>query len=480
MCVVIIVTLIVLYTVYVQLYNSTILPVIFHINVHHTYTLYIYLLHVYLLLFRFEMGFEYQMKSILRNVRRDRQTILFSATMKKCIEGFAVDVLDSRSMARIVVGSIGQVNSDINQLVECIHTEGEKYTWLTEHLNEWLVDGKVLIFVSSKAGSEELCSRLNKYYAQFQYLNIGGIDRIHGDIQQQERDQVIKRFKTSKPDDNSVESLGSVGTGKGAKGSYCSVLIATDVASRGLDIKDVRTVVNYDIPKNIDTYVHRIGRTGRMGVNGVVPGTAYTLMLLDPKHRDASVALGADLVRNLRNAHMEIPPQLLKLMEANPAGNRRTGPGRSGRSGTGTAAVGGVGSGNVNPTMTSAMLAGNYTNMDKGYGTARPTGTSVSSSGAGSESGGITQETPNTTTSNTSFEVSAAVPAVTGTVTTTKRSRFSSATPVLNGFVAASKPTIPTQIPTHIPPPPPTVACTDTTSTIGGTIPVKKRSRWDT
>lgn len=84
--------------------------------------------------------------------------------------------------------------------------------------------------------------------------------------------------------------------------------VATDVASRGLDVKDIRTVVNYHVPKNIETYVHRIGRTGRMGREGIVPGTAYTL--LSPQNGSFAV----DLVQNLRLSSQAVSPSLQRCV----------------------------------------------------------------------------------------------------------------------------------------------------------------------
>ena len=97
----------------------------------------------------------------------------------------------------------------------------------------------------------------------------------------------------------------------GNKGST-RCLVATDIASRGLDVKDIRTVINYEVAKNIETYVHRIGRTGRMGVDGVVPGTAFTL--LTPKESSFAV----DLVQNLTLSQQSVSPELLRLAQSDP------------------------------------------------------------------------------------------------------------------------------------------------------------------
>jgi ATP-dependent RNA helicase DDX42 len=202
----------------------------------------------------FEMGFEYQMRSIVNNIRPDRQTLLFSATMKKKVEGFAREMLTNP--VRIVVGTIGMANPDIKQLVEMVNNDNDKWCWLSSRADEFVAEGKVLIFVLSKKGVEELALSLQNYFKSRQ-LDIG-VECLHGDKLQSERTSVMKKFSKSN--------------------SNTTILVATDVAARGLDVKDIRTVINYDVAKNIETYVHRIGRTGRMGVDGIVPGTSYTLV----------------------------------------------------------------------------------------------------------------------------------------------------------------------------------------------------------
>jgi ATP-dependent RNA helicase DDX42 len=84
----------------------------------------------------FEMGFEYQMRYIVNNIRPDRQTLMFSATMKKKVEGFARDIL--RDPIRIVVGAIGQANPDIRQLIEIVRDSNDKWQWLITHADEFL------------------------------------------------------------------------------------------------------------------------------------------------------------------------------------------------------------------------------------------------------------------------------------------------------------------------------------------------------
>ena len=278
----------------------------------------------------FEMGFEYQMLSIVNNIRPDRQILMFSATMKKKIEGFARELL--RKEVRILVGKPGQANADIMQRAEIVQNDEAKWNWLRANIDEFAAEGKVLIFVLSKQGTEELTTQLRNSFRSRQ-LEIN-VDCLHGDKDQAVRSKIMQQFKYSR-ESNKPDAL--------------TILVATDIASRGLDVKDIRTVVNFDVAKNIETYVHRIGRTGRMGIEGVTPGklkhefspflfynfvpsfvhlflllfiiclnliifvppvgTAYTL--LTPK--DGSFAV--DLMQNLNLSMQPVSAQLLQLAQ---------------------------------------------------------------------------------------------------------------------------------------------------------------------
>ncbi|KAG5190312.1 putative DEAD/DEAH box RNA helicase [Tribonema minus] len=208
----------------------------------------------------FDLGFGYQMRSIVDQVRPSRQTMLFSATFKRKVEQLARDVLTDP--VRINVGHAGAMtsNEDIRQVVHVLPSDAAKWSWLTSELPGFVANGKVLIFVSSRAGCEELC----KSIAKDRRLQVE-VGSIHGDKDQTDRETTLRAFRQGK----------------------INVLVGTDVASRGLDIKDVNTVVSYDMAKNIETHIHRIGRTGRMGKEGVHPGAAYTLFT--PKHVSAAL-----------------------------------------------------------------------------------------------------------------------------------------------------------------------------------------------
>uniref|UniRef100_A0AAQ6ABL3 ATP-dependent RNA helicase DDX42 n=1 Tax=Amphiprion ocellaris TaxID=80972 RepID=A0AAQ6ABL3_AMPOC len=224
----------------------------------------------------FDMGFEYQVRSIASHVRPDRQTLLFSATFRKKIERLARDILVDP--IRVVQGDIGEANEDVTQVVELLLSGSDKWGWLVRRLVEFTSSGSVLIFVTKKANCEELATNLTQ-----EGYSLG---LLHGDMDQSERNKVISDFKKKN----------------------LPILVATDVAARGLDIPSIRTVVNYDVARDIDTHTHRIGRTGRAGEKGV----AYTLLT----SKDTTFA--GDLVRNLEGANQSVSKELMDLAMQNP------------------------------------------------------------------------------------------------------------------------------------------------------------------
>lgn len=211
------------------------------------------------------------MRSICDHVRPDRQTLLFSATFKKRIEKLARDVLIDP--IRVIQGDLGEANEDITQHMFVFTNPLHKWNWLLCKLVQFLSDGSVLIFVTKKADAEQVANNL--VLKEYQVL------MLHGDMDQASRNDVITKFKKRDAD----------------------IMVATDVAARGLDIPHIKTVVNYDIARDIDTHTHRIGRTGRAGEKG----TAYTLVLEKDKE------FAGHLVRNLEGANQEVPSALLEL-----------------------------------------------------------------------------------------------------------------------------------------------------------------------
>jgi len=220
----------------------------------------------------FDMGFEPQVRSICDHVRPDRQCSLFSATFKKRIEKLARDVLTDP--VKIVQGDVGAVSENVTQIVKVCTLGGFKWQWLTRRLVEFMSRGSVLVFVTKKDNSMELAHNL-KVKAEIDCRC------IHGDIFQSERNEIITAFKKQE----------------------FPVLVATDVAARGLDIPHIRTVINFDVARDIDTHTHRVGRTGRAGVKG----EAYTLVTANDKE------FAGHIVRNLEGANQEVPKDLMEL-----------------------------------------------------------------------------------------------------------------------------------------------------------------------
>ncbi|KAH9599933.1 DEAD/DEAH box helicase domain [Trypanosoma melophagium] len=220
-----------------------------------------------------DMGFEVQIRKICSQIRADRQTLMFSATWPQEIRNLAASF--QRDFIRVHVGSEDLVaNNDVRQHVMVVE-EYDKHRRLEEILQK-LGQQRVLIFVKTKRTADSLHSSLRRILG-------GAVMAIHGDKEQSQRDYVLDRFR------------------RDAR----SVLVATDVAARGLDIKSLDVVVNFDMPTNIEDYVHRIGRTGRAGQRG----DAYTFICA----ADPSKTI-RDLAEILRRANQEVPPELYDLI----------------------------------------------------------------------------------------------------------------------------------------------------------------------
>ena len=180
-----------------------------------------------------DMGFSEQIEKIMNFIPEERQTFMFSATLPPNIVQLAKKYLIDPK--HINVGDVTQPVSDIKQ--EFIKPSSkEKYATLLEELDKRT--GSVLIFVRTKIGAKKLAIKLHKD----KHL----ADAIHGDLRQQKRNKVLSDFRASR----------------------MRILVATDVAARGLDIPHIKHVINYDIPQCSEDYIHRIGRTGRAGAQG--------------------------------------------------------------------------------------------------------------------------------------------------------------------------------------------------------------------
>ena len=180
-----------------------------------------------------DMGFTPQIEMILKFVPKDHQTLLFSATLPQNIIRISERYLNKPE--RISTGSTSTPIAKIKQETLQVFKEN-KYN---ELIDQFLArKGSILVFVKTKRGADKMVKRLKE--------EGHSVDAIHGDLRQSKRDRVITSFR------------------KGIK----RILIATDVAARGLDIPLIQHVINYDLPQVPEDYVHRIGRTARAGNEG--------------------------------------------------------------------------------------------------------------------------------------------------------------------------------------------------------------------
>lgn len=183
-----------------------------------------------------DMGFLEAVKEIFNYIPQNRQTLLFSATMPEPIKDLAENLLYNPEFISVVRDDESTTNNTIEQLYYIIEEVQRDQAMVS--LLESEEYNKVLIFCRMKREVD----RLNEHLSAMGF----NVDGLHGDIDQMERDAIVKKYRYGKID----------------------ILIATDVAARGLDIKDVTHVFNYHIPFDPQSYVHRIGRTGRAGKDG--------------------------------------------------------------------------------------------------------------------------------------------------------------------------------------------------------------------
>ena len=226
----------------------------------------------------FDMGFEPQVMKIMANIRPDRQTVLFSATFPRNMEALARKTLTKP--VEIVVGGKSVVAPEIEQIVE-VRDDDKKFVRLLELLgnlydDEENEDARALIFVDRQEAADTLLRELmRKGYPCMS---------IHGGKDQVDRDSTIEDFKAG----------------------VFPVLVATSVAARGLDVKQLKLVVNYDAPNHLEDYVHRAGRTGRAGNTG----TAVTFLTGDQER------YSVDIAKALKQSGQQVPDDVQKMVDS--------------------------------------------------------------------------------------------------------------------------------------------------------------------
>ena len=180
-----------------------------------------------------DMGFSIQLDKIVEYLPKERQTLMFSATFSPEVLSLSRKYLSNPE--RISVGEVNQAAKQIKQ--DVIHTSGvRKYDDLVTELVKR--DGSILVFVNTKIGAAKLTEKLAK--------SNHSVSTLHGDIEHRKRERVISEFRAQN----------------------FRIMIATDVASRGLDISHIKHVINYDLPRTHEDYIHRIGRTARAESTG--------------------------------------------------------------------------------------------------------------------------------------------------------------------------------------------------------------------
>eukprot|EP01087_Luapelamoeba_hula_P013113 TRINITY_DN372_c0_g1_i1.p1 TRINITY_DN372_c0_g1~~TRINITY_DN372_c0_g1_i1.p1 ORF type:complete len:691 (+),score=106.75 TRINITY_DN372_c0_g1_i1:120-2192(+) len=236
-----------------------------------------------------DMGFEPQIRRIVEEEHmpssRARQTLMFSATFPTEIQRLAADFLNDWIFLQ--VGRIGSTTESISQKLLWV-PEPEKRETLVNLLVT--VKGLTLIFVQTKRGADSL--------EEFLYREGFPAASIHGDRTQGEREAALANFRAGRT----------------------PILVATEVAARGLDIPNVLHVINYDLPKSIDDYVHRIGRTGRAGNTGLTTGFVC----------DEDTGIAGDLLELLKEADQEIPDWLESMARHRGGYGSRGGKGKRG------------------------------------------------------------------------------------------------------------------------------------------------------
>ncbi|XP_067300207.1 DEAD-box helicase 3 X-linked a isoform X8 [Pseudorasbora parva] len=221
-----------------------------------------------------DMGFEPQIRRIVEQdtmpPKGARQTMMFSATFPKEIQILARDFLEEYIF--LAVGRVGSTSENITQKVVWVE-ENDKRSFLLDLLNATGKDSLTLVFVETKKGADAL--------EDFLYREGYACTSIHGDRSQRDREEALQQFRSGR----------------------CPIMVATAVAARGLDISNVKHVINFDLPSDIEEYVHRIGRTGRVGNLGLA--TSF--------YNDKNSNITKDLLDILVEAKQEVPSWLENL-----------------------------------------------------------------------------------------------------------------------------------------------------------------------
>lgn len=237
-----------------------------------------------------DMGFYDDIMQIVKQLPENRQTIMFSATMPDKIQKLAATILRDPVEVKLAVSKPAE---KIVQTAYVCH-EAQKMGIIKSLFSDTKPE-RVIVFSSSKLKVKEVTAAFRRMK-----LNVG---EMHSDLDQSQRDVVMREFKNGRVD----------------------ILVATDIVSRGIDIDDIRLVINYDVPRDCEDYVHRIGRTARAGAEGC----AITFVSMDDQTRFA--AIEEFIEREVFK--LPVPEELGEAPEYNPKKNTARGKGKCARKG---------------------------------------------------------------------------------------------------------------------------------------------------
>lgn len=230
-----------------------------------------------------DMGFFDDIMSIVKRLPKERQTIMFSATMPPKIRQMAKTILQNPAEIKIAISRPPETIMQTAYICE----EGQKLG-IIQHLFSEKTPNKVILFSGSKIKVKELTKTLRRMG-----LKVG---EMHSDLEQNDRDTVMHEFKNNR----------------------VNMLIATDIVSRGIDIDDITLVINYDVPYEVEDYVHRIGRTARAGDEGM----SITLVAPEEQYRFKQIEdfLEKEIYK------IPLPAELGEAPAYDPIANRRKKP----------------------------------------------------------------------------------------------------------------------------------------------------------
>ena len=212
-----------------------------------------------------DMGFLPQIEEILRSVPKERQTMLFSATMPVLIANLATKYL--KLPIRIEVAPQGTIVKNVTQEMIVLEAK-DKMKYLEKIIKE--NEGSILIFVRTRYGVKNIAKKL--------IANGHKATEIHSDLSQGQRKRALDSFKSGRS----------------------RIMVATDVAARGLDVKGIELVINYDLPDSSSDYVHRIGRTARAGKKGKAISLATPSQLKNIKAIEALIKMRFNIVEQAK------------------------------------------------------------------------------------------------------------------------------------------------------------------------------------